>query len=119
MGFGCLFSLPVFIAQQGWKELVHVSAGEWGALAYLAVLSTALAYVLYLHALSLAPASHTTAVQNLEPLAATAAGILILHEPLTLNLVIGGAAILIGTSLVQRTIRQPIDQNEATGHRSA
>lgn len=110
MGFGCLFSLPVFIYQQGWKEMGSITPVGWGALAYIAILSTAIAYLLYLHGLSLAPASHTTALQNIEPLGATAAGIIFLHEPLSLNLAIGGAAILIGTSLVQRAIRRPADQ---------
>jgi drug/metabolite transporter (DMT)-like permease len=102
MAFGVLFILPVFLAQSGWKELSSVSFPVWGAIFLLAAFCTALAYMLYAHALTLAPASRLAAIQTIEPLIAVGVAALILGEVLTPALATGGAAILLGIYLVER-----------------
>jgi drug/metabolite transporter (DMT)-like permease len=102
MAFGALFLLPVFLARSGWEELRGVSASGWAAVLLLAVFCTAIAYMLYAHALSLAPASRLAAIQTIEPLIAVVLAALILGEVLTPALTIGGAAILLGIYLVER-----------------
>lgn len=102
MAFGFLFTLPLFAAQGGWRELPWISPAGWGSILYLGILSTAIAYLLYGHALKLAPASRLAAVQNIEPLIAVAAAAAILSEPITAALLVGGAAIVAGVYLAER-----------------
>jgi drug/metabolite transporter (DMT)-like permease len=100
--FGLLFTLPVFIAQQGWLEIPKLSPGGWGATLYIGILSTALAYLLTSHALKYISAARVAVIQNLEPLVAVAGAALILNESLSWAMLLGGAAILCGVYLAER-----------------
>jgi drug/metabolite transporter (DMT)-like permease len=102
MTFGWLFTLPFFFVVRGWQELAVVSPAGWGAVLYVSVFSTALAYLLYGHALKHAPASRLAAIQNIEPLIAVAAAVLILGEQVGLALLLGGGAIISGVYLAER-----------------
>jgi len=104
MTFGMSFMLPVFVAQSGWKELNGVSVPVWVAVLLLAVFCTAIAYMLYAHALTLAPASRLAAIQTIEPLIAVGVAALTLGERVTPALATGGAAILFGIYLVERNV---------------
>jgi drug/metabolite transporter (DMT)-like permease len=66
------------------------------------VFSTAITYLLYSHALKLAPASRLSAIQNIEPLIASLAAFLILGETITSSLISGGLAILVGVYLAEK-----------------
>ncbi len=102
MFFGWSFSLPVFLAQRGWQEIPGLSLTGWGALLFTGVLSTAASFLLYSHALKQAPASRLAAIQNIEPLIATAAAVLVLNETVSTAFLIGAAAILSGVYLAER-----------------
>jgi drug/metabolite transporter (DMT)-like permease len=104
MAFGTLFILPVFLAHSGWKELSSVSLHVWAAIILLAVFCTAVAYMLYGHALTLVPASRLAAIQTIEPLVAVVVAVMILGEVVTPALATGGAAILLGIYLVERNV---------------
>ena len=106
--FGWLLTMPVWILQQGWRELPQISASAWGALLLVGIFSTAVTYLLYSHALKLAPASRLSAIQNIEPLIATLAAFLILDETITSALLIGGLAILLGVYLAEK--RAAVDE---------
>jgi drug/metabolite transporter (DMT)-like permease len=108
MVFGCLILLPVFVAQRGWLELAHLSASVWIAVGLLGLVCTAAAYLLYTHALKLAPASRLAAIQAIEPLIAIFAAGLVLSEVLTPALGLGGAAILLGVYLAERYAPVPV-----------
>jgi drug/metabolite transporter (DMT)-like permease len=102
MFFGWAISLPVFIIQRGWQEIPGLSLTGWGALLFTGILSTAASFLLYNHALKQAPASRLAAIQNIEPLIATVAAVLILNETVSLAFVIGGCAIIGGVFLAER-----------------
>jgi drug/metabolite transporter (DMT)-like permease len=102
MTFGWLFLLPLFVAQAGWLEFSRLSVTGWGAVGLTGVLSTAAAYLLYTHALKLAPASRLAAIQTIEPIIAIIAAGLVLAEAVTLPLAAGGVAILTGVYLAER-----------------
>ena len=100
--FGWLFALPLFVAQQGWREIPNLSLAGWGAVLYVALLATALAYLLNTHALKHVPASRVAVIQNLEPVIAVAAAALFLQEQVTGAMLLGGAAIIAGVYLAER-----------------
>lgn len=101
MAFGCLFTLPWFALSRGWQYFSGLSSSIWGPLLYIAIFSTAGAYLLYSDALKRAPASRLAAIQNLEPLVVVSAATLILNEAVTSGLLLGGAAIIAGTTLAE------------------
>jgi len=99
---GMVFMLPLFIANQGWQELGRLSQPGWAAIAYVGVFGTAGAFWMYTRALKRSPASSLAAIQNIEPLVAVVAAALIISEPVTPALFLGGAAILCGVYLAER-----------------
>ena len=100
--FGMLCTLPMFIAEDAWREIPRLSARGWWAMAYVSVLSTAAAYLLSVHALKYVSATRVAVIQNLEPLSAVIGAVFILNEPVTGVILFGGAAIMGGVFLAER-----------------
>jgi drug/metabolite transporter (DMT)-like permease len=73
-----------------------------GGLAYLIVLSSVGAYVLWYFALSRAEASSVAVFSNLQPVGTAIGAALFLHEPLTVAMGVGGALVLIGVRVTSR-----------------
>ena len=90
-------ALPVaLVADRPWT--LHVGARTWGALLGLALLSTALGFVIYFRVLATAGATNVMLVTLLMPVVALLAGSLILGEPVT-GAALAGMA-LIGAGLL-------------------
>jgi drug/metabolite transporter (DMT)-like permease len=107
--FGMLFTLPFFFIEQSWAEIPGLSLGSWGAMLYIGILSTAVAYLLNSHALKHISAVRVAVIQNVEPLSAVAAAVLILNESPSWAMAIGGAAILGGVYLAERNVPEVVD----------
>ena len=96
LGFGAVFLL---LAAGG----LHPVAPEvLPALAYLIVIPTAAAYLLYTAGLRRVEAGRASIVATLEPVVAALAGTVILREPFAPVQWIGGALVLIGVLTVQK-----------------
>ena len=103
--FAGLFALPVAI----WQGLELTRAGAWGAVGwqgwavvcYMGVLSSALCYSLYFWVLRALPPSKLGALSYLQPVVGTPFAALVLGEPLTRDLVAGGALILAGVYTIE------------------
>ncbi|HVN75705.1 MAG TPA: DMT family transporter [Thermoanaerobaculaceae bacterium] len=103
MATGWLFSSLLLAAGPGLSEVPRLSARGWGAIAFLGVACSGLAYIAWYDALQRMPASDAGALLYLEPLIAMGVAAAVLHEPVTAATVIGGAVILVGVWLVNRT----------------
>jgi len=78
----------------------------WAALIGLAVLSTALAYILYFRILATAGATNVLLVTLLVPVSAILLGVVVLGETLALSSLIGMGLIAIGLAVIDgRLIR--------------
>ena len=75
---------------------------EWASAAALALLSSALAFVLYFRLIANVGPVKTLTVNFLSPLFGVSGGVLLLGEPVTANMIGGTAVILAGTALVLR-----------------
>ena len=103
--FAGLFASPVAI----WQGLELTRAGAWGAVGwqgwavvcYMGVLSSALCYSLYFWVLRALPPSKLGALSYLQPVVGTPFAALVLGEPLTSDLVAGGALILAGVYTIE------------------
>ena len=90
-----------------WWPTSAPSATAWVTASLLAVLCTALAYVLFFRLIAHIGPANAIAVTFLIPLFAVLWGWLFLAEALTLSMVFGCAAILLGTGLATGLLRGP------------
>jgi drug/metabolite transporter (DMT)-like permease len=77
----------------------------WGAVAVLAVVCTALAYVLFFRLIARIGAARTVTVTFMIPVFGVLWGALFLGELVTLRMLLGGTVILIGTALTTGLLR--------------
>jgi drug/metabolite transporter (DMT)-like permease len=97
--------LPIMLAiDQPWALPASPSSAVWGALAGLALLSTALAYVLYFRILAAAGATNLLLVTFLIPVTAILLGAAFLGERLELRHFAGMAMIGAGLALIDSRI---------------
>ena len=71
-------------------------------LLYAGVIGTALTYALWMTSLRQLSASNVAAFQYVIPLSAVTIAVLVLGEPLTMGLIVGGISILCGVALAQQ-----------------
>lgn len=99
----------------------HLGGSELGYLLVVSVVLTGLVGVVYLTALRWVPATTAGILAYMEPLSAATLAALVLHEPLTLAVIIGGAAIVAaGVAVILRSpdhlggsVEEPVPAGEA------
>ncbi len=108
MGIGWLIVLPFFVAAQGWHDLSRLTPTGWGAVAFLGIFCSGIAYIFWYDALAHIDASQVAAFIYLEPFVTVVVAAIVLHEAFTPISIIGGVLILLGVALVNRapTTRQ-------------
>jgi drug/metabolite transporter (DMT)-like permease len=79
----------------------HVTPRTLGALAYLTVLGSIVAYSAYVYALAHMRTTYSSMYAYVNPVVAVILGWLILHEPLTVTSIVAMCVILAGVALVQ------------------
>ncbi|WP_260987550.1 DMT family transporter [Roseomonas gilardii] len=93
-----VMALPLaLLADRPW-QIAAPGAATWASLAGLALLSTALAYILYFRLIGTVGATNTSLVTMLVPVSAILLGVGILHERLSLAQI--GGMLLVGMGLV-------------------
>lgn len=105
MAFGWLFSCPLFFLNGAPSQIAHLSFAGWGAILFLGILCSGVAYIYWYDALKIISVSRVGALLYLEPLIAAAVAAVILGEPVLLVSIAGGALILLGVWMVNR--REP------------
>ena len=90
-----------------WWPAQMPSAHAWGAALLLAVLCTGIAYVMFFRLISQIGPAKAISVTFMIPLFAALWGFLFLHEPVSLDMVLSCAVILLGTALTTGVLRWP------------
>lgn len=89
-------------------QIAAIQAADWrgwGSVVYQAVIVVILCYGIWYHLLSRYGVNNVIAFTLLVPVVGVIGGILILNEPFTWNLLIGGGATLVGVAII--TLRRP------------
>ncbi len=109
MATGSQMGAALLVAAPAWVywPTPPVSAAAWGSAAALALLCTGLAYWLYFRLIAHAGATTASTVTFLIPGFAMLWGYLFLGEKPTLDMVLGGAVILVGTALATGLVKLP------------
>jgi drug/metabolite transporter (DMT)-like permease len=90
------------------------SATAWGSVIVLALLCTAVAYLLYFRLIAHVGAPRAITVTYLIPVFAVLWGALFLREEITLSMAAGCAVILVGTALASGLVTWPLRRRAAT-----
>lgn len=99
---GAATLLPVSWAARGSFHFAQVSAAGWLSLMYMVIFGSVLAYLIYYYALIHIPASRVAAFTYAEPVLAAILGFLLLSEPVSWALAVGGVLVLSGVWIAER-----------------
>jgi drug/metabolite transporter (DMT)-like permease len=99
---GLILTIPAAAIELGSNTIGEITPGVILGILYLGVISTALAMVLWNRAFALVEASVASLFFFAQPLVGVLLATLLLHQPITVPLVIGGALILGGVLLSLR-----------------
>jgi len=102
MAAGAAFLLPLAGIEATLVPLRAPSAGAWAALGYLGILCSAAAYLLWNLALPALGVPVANNLLNVIPLVSVVTGVLVLDEPWTASIALGGALVLAGVVAVER-----------------
>jgi len=94
--------VPAFLLRAGRTDWSAVGAGGWGAIAYMAVMSSLIGYAAWFWALGRGGIARIGAWQLVQPLLTVALAAVLLRERVTWPLAVCAAAIVGGTALAQR-----------------
>jgi drug/metabolite transporter (DMT)-like permease len=84
----------------------HVGLPEALSVVALGVLGSGIAYVLFYAVIRAAGATTASTVTYVMPIVSTSLGVLVLREPLTWNLLVGGLVVLLGVWMNARYSRR-------------
>ncbi len=96
MGAGAASLLAIAGWRGGFKAIAAFGAGQWAAVAFLAVFGAAINFFLWVFALQRTTPTRVAATITVNPVTASAVAALLLGEPIGLNLGLGVAAVLCG-----------------------
>jgi drug/metabolite transporter (DMT)-like permease len=99
---GALLMAPVTLWQAAGFDFRAVPFSAWAAVFYMALLPSVICYLIYYYALARMEASRLAAFSYLQPLLAIVFGIVILHEHVTIALVVSGLVIFGGVYITER-----------------
>jgi drug/metabolite transporter (DMT)-like permease len=103
MAVGAVTLLPLAAVEALFIPMRAPSAAGWLAVAYLGLLCSAAAYLMWNLALPVLGVSVANNLLNVIPLVSVLTGVLALGEPWTASIALGGALILAGVFVVERT----------------
>jgi drug/metabolite transporter (DMT)-like permease len=95
--------LPVTIWLSAGFSFDKVTWVGWASLLYMALFPSLLCYMIFFHALRYIPATRISVTGYVQPLLATLLGVTLLGESLTAALAAGGALVLAGVFLTERS----------------
>lgn len=97
---GWILTTVLFLLGPGPADVARLSGRGWGAVAFLGIACSGLAYVFWYDALTALESSRAGALLYIEPLVAVVVAAVVLGEPVTAATLAGGGAILLGVWIV-------------------
>lgn len=101
MSAAMVLILPLALVRFDTHALKLASTTAFSCIAYLALLTSVVSYLLWYYALSKTEASKVAVFSNLQPVATAVMAWLILGDPLTWELLVGGGLVIAGVRVTQ------------------
>lgn len=99
---GAIAGLPLIWWEALKFDLTAVPLEGWLWLVYLAAFPSILGYLIFYHAITYLPASRVTSFSYAQPVIAALTGLVVLGEPITMTVALGGALVLAGVWMTSR-----------------
>ena len=99
---GAIAGLPLIWWEALKFDLTVVPMEGWLWLLYLAAFPSIIGYLIFYHAITHMPASRVTSFSYAQPVIAALAGLVVLSEPITATVAVGGAFVLCGVWITSR-----------------
>jgi drug/metabolite transporter (DMT)-like permease len=93
---GLIIALPASVLELGSQPIGEITVGVVLGVLYLGVISTALAMLLWNEAFALVEASRAALFFFAQPLVGVILATLLLHQPITIQLIVGGTLVILG-----------------------
>ncbi len=103
-----IYLLPFSLAVDGPVKVMDLSWAALGSVLVLAILGTALAFVIYYKLLDSSSASYLSLVTYLIPLYGMVLGVTLLDETLTMSTILGAVLILLGIGVVNSKLEHRV-----------
>jgi drug/metabolite transporter (DMT)-like permease len=107
MVLGTLMLAPLFIWNQGWRELPSLTPTGWAAMLFLGIGCSGIGYLFWYGALEHLEVSRVAAFLYLEPFVTLVAAMVLLKEPAHPATLAGGLIVLASVYLLQRAPKEP------------
>ncbi len=101
LGYGSLVYMPFGMIMAVRYDYQNINYQGWLSIVYMAVVVSIFGYVIWYWVLKYLEASQVAVLQNIQPVAATAMAAVMLGEPITPNLIVGGIIVIGGVILAQ------------------
>lgn len=107
IGGALMVAVGVLLGEAGDLDLGDVSAASWIGFAYLVLVGSLVGYSAYVWLLATAPLPLVSTYAYVNPVVAVVLGALLLSEPVTGAVVLGGAVVVAGVAMVVSAERRP------------
>lgn len=94
------FFLPLTFILNAWTPLGSISTSSWLSLVYLIVAGSIFTFISYVYAIKHLPPAQLSIYPYINPIVAVLFGLILLREPVSGTLAIGGSITLVGVYLV-------------------
>jgi O-acetylserine/cysteine efflux transporter len=96
-----LFVMSALLETGQWRAIAEADWRGWGAIVYMALAASIIAYGLWYYLLGKYEVNRVVPLTLLAPVLAVFLAVVLLDEPLTLNVVLGGAVTITGVAMIQ------------------
>lgn len=103
---GVVMLFPISLFEGAWSSIPALSGAALGSLAYLGIGAAGIAYLWYYEGINAVGSSKASVFMNLEPVAAIAAGVLVLNEEFSGVIALGAFLVMAGLVLTNYRRRQ-------------
>ena len=86
--------------------LSDVPLKTWGAIAYLIIMGSVLAFAAFIYSIKYLPTAIASLYAYINPIIAMIVGSILLDEPFTLNLLFGAVITLVGVYIVNYSVKK-------------
>lgn len=98
--FGTVMLFPVALLTGDMGQCLHYSRYTWSGLLYLAIFSTFLGYIWYYRVMKELGPTRASLITCMVPPCSLTASVLVLHEPMSNSLLVGGVITILGVFIV-------------------
>ncbi len=103
---GTIYLIPFVISEGGMKHIASYPLIAWGSVIYMALMATFFAFSVWYKGVERFGASKTSIFVNLVPVFGVVASSFMLHEHIRIIVVLGGALVITGVLITNRTKRE-------------